>query len=152
MENKYYTPELQEFHEGFEFEILLNDGPNKTVWSKWDFKTVEGVSPVNQHTNLTYAQKWIKENRVRVKYLDQEDIESLGFTFAGKTTDIWFTKEGHFNMDSWTCYKIRLHYGLHDNYMTINAIDGEDDYRLFKGKIKNKSVLKQVLKIIGVTE
>ena len=34
MENKYYTPEIEEFHVGFEYEILNTDSNTEDVWKK----------------------------------------------------------------------------------------------------------------------
>ena len=88
----------------------------------------------------------------RVKLLDKEDIESFGFTYKGKTIDIWFEKEGNFDMGTWTSYKCQLHYGLHDNRLFIDMVDMGDEVRVFSGIIKNKSELEVVLKQIGVIQ
>ncbi len=134
--NKYYTPSIEEFHIGFEFEV--NYGEND--WVK------ESLYAKPQVVTLPY----MKLENIRVKYLDSEDIESFGFKYTGKSIDIWFKKEGNFNIGSWTSYEIKLHYGLHDNRLYIIAMDCGDEYKLFEGKIKNKSELKVLLKQLGI--
>ena len=59
--NKYYTPKIEEFHVGFEYESLVL---NK--WRKGDNQFPRYYLP-NEARNY------------RVKYLDREDIESFGF-------------------------------------------------------------------------
>ena len=135
--SEYYTPSIEEFHVGFEFEKLEglewfshNIPPHYRVFSLGD-----------ELTNY------------RVKYLDKEDIESLGFTYNSKSIDLWFYKEGNFDLGSWTAYKIILQYGLHDNRLRMYADDpGNGDYVLFVGIIKNKSELKVLMKQIGIYE
>lgn len=65
MENKYYVPSIEEFHVGFEFEH-----DNSREWVK---HTLD-----NSHS-LIEVDKDIYINRIKVKYLDKEDIESFGF-------------------------------------------------------------------------
>ena len=64
IENRYYTPFIEEFRVGFEYE-----GKHNNVWEK-----------IEQYdTDYEYELKEIEEGRTRVKYLDGADIEELGF-------------------------------------------------------------------------
>ena len=138
MEDKYYTPDIEEFHQWFEYEYK---GPEDSEWHKELFK-IDG-----SHPNL----KWFRNNdMVRVKYLDQEDIESLGWNLVRKSIDLWFEKEGRFDMGSWTAYKAYLRYGLHDNRMSMGVYDMSDEISTFKGIVKNKSELQRLMKQIGI--
>lgn len=78
MEVQYYTPKLEEFHVGFDYEAYI---PEKEVWSKETFY-------MNQsHINLVQYVDMQNENtlkRVRVKHLDEEDIQSLGWKLQKK--------------------------------------------------------------------
>lgn len=67
---KYYTPEIEEFHIGFEYEYEdINEGGASTSWYKGILQPNEGY---------IIDQIYNDENReYRVKYLDREDIESL---------------------------------------------------------------------------
>lgn len=115
---KYYTPEINEFHVGFEYEY--KDGPES------DFEP-------KIHTVFTEQEKrmWVHEFRelegkyvaapifYRVKYLDREDIESVldlkVFSFIFK-----------------------------DNILELR-VKGEIKY---KGICKNKSELKRIVESI----
>jgi len=158
MENKYYIPTIEELlkhiiDEKFIYTHLnpsSNDG--NMVEIRFESDTVNSIHffiEVNDVDGNIYS---INTELYRIKYLDQEDIESLELKYTGKATHIWFEKEGSFNMGSWTSYKIRLHYGLRDQRMFIVALDSGDEYTIFQGIVKNKSELKQVLKMIGVIE
>ncbi len=64
-DNKYYTPEVQELGVGFEFEEKNEDGD----WIKETYPFGDPWFSVDE----------IYNGRIRVKYLDREDIESLGW-------------------------------------------------------------------------
>lgn len=126
MEEKYYTPQIEEFRMGFEYEWKKEDGT-------WEKATPIEISELNYKEQL-YG--------LRVKYLDANDIESCGFKFtegfdAGKTN--WFKKD---------FYEL-LWYptGLGDEG---NITIYEFNIPKFDGTIKNKSELIQILKMIGV--
>ena len=67
MENKYYIPSIDEFHVGFEYEWKC-DG-TKTDWNK----------SICDNVMIPLDVDCQRVNDYRVKYLDKEDIESLGF-------------------------------------------------------------------------
>ena len=76
---KYYTPSIEEFHVGFEYEYRNHDGTvkNNTVLNYWNKST---ISDLNE---LSYVERGLQTpNNTRVKYLDKDDIKSLGFCEA----------------------------------------------------------------------
>jgi hypothetical protein len=85
--------------------------------------------------NMTYPFP-IAEDKIKFKYLDREDIESLGFNTE----------------DNGTCYNIKKGfdiyglYPLEDNLIEICKFTNT----LFKGMVKNKSELKRILKILNI--
>ena len=139
MKDKYYTPTIDEFHVGFEYEILemgCKTKYNPTTLNQWD-----DLSGDYDDSTLLYE---IARGRqlVRVKYLDREDIESLGFVFIASD---WWHKS---NMgDDWQITRgnkdvYLISYGQHEY---VDKSKGS-----FKGKIKNKSELKRLLKQLGI--
>jgi hypothetical protein len=103
---KHYTPALEEFHIGFKFEYLasggklLKDHPDN--WERWERSVVDKdwfdriLEDFEENdVGLMDTEEVIK---YRVKYLDQQDIEELGwipdekgsqFTFVGREDEIW---------------------------------------------------------------
>lgn len=155
MESKYYTPTIEEFHIGFEFEYKSkNDDWDKIDYNNWmhprEDKYLKHCTESELLRSFNFIDQCIKRNELKVKYLDKEDIKSLGWEFIGKSIDIWFKKEGHFDL-GWNAHKIIMHYGLHDNKLHIYADDpGLNNYELFRGTIKNKSELKRLMQQLSI--
>ena len=137
MENKYYTPTIEEFHVGFEYEeetiIYTDKGWFTHKDLGWEKKIFDSTSYMENY----YLSERVKRGLVgkcdptiRVKYLDREDVESLGFA---QTVE-----------DQYTLDDIEF---LIDDDLFVQII--KDDGFLFQGTIKNKSELKRVLKMIG---
>ena len=133
MKDEYYPPEIEEFHIGFEYEMRVeNEWFYRNVIPKWD-----GLKSM------------IKENSLRVKYLDREDIESLGFVFKvgtessyikdNITMHVYDAKRWNTENDTITMFKKDL----------IRAVGKTI---VFSGTIKNKSELKRLLKMLGIYE
>ena len=129
MENKYYTPTIEEFHVGFEFESNYVGFSSDLKWKK--------ILLNNSHDWFWTAYKQdAVETEFRVKYLDKEDIESLGFTQI-----------------TYDCYNLpigdeELRLLFENDIFKIFLADKYSDM-LFQGTIKNKSELKRVLKMLN---
>lgn len=132
---KYYKPELEEFHVGFEVEWL-----HKSDWLKVHFMCMEqfGFSDVEDLVKQT-----------RVKYLDREDIESLGLEYDNNAEPIPARDYPHmliptaYAKEDWMLY--------HYEYDSVIWIENyKEDSFYFKGVIKNKSELKKLLKQLGI--
>ena len=72
MENKYFTPDIEDFHVGYECEIL------KENWEHFVFN-VEEIIPVFARVN----SKTIVSDKIRVPYLTKEKIEAEGWEHVG---------------------------------------------------------------------
>lgn len=137
MNDKYYTPEIEEFHIGFEFEskyVLFNQN---LEWKK--------VVLDNSHNWFwqSYDEDAV-ETEFRVKYLDREDIESLG----------WKPIEGQENHPMLTLDSNDMRYYLFIrepfSKIEIRADHPSLNFGNFLGVIKNKSELKRIMKMIGI--
>lgn len=134
MENKYYTPTIDEIYVGFELEEnLLDEGWNKVIFS---LNSVDYSLLLNG--NLDYY---------RVKYLDKEDIESLGWVYRHSEENspcICYNKD---NID--------IIFNPRNNWVLITKGDSQTDWlnwkTIYAGNIKNKSELKKLLKQLGIT-
>lgn len=134
MESKYYAPEIEEFHKGFEFE-----------WFEDQFK--KESFGITTDDDLEIIDDEIRERKIRVKYLDREDVESFGFVLKGKSIDLWFEKEGVLlREDGHHLTNIKLQYGLKDHKLKITLVYiGEEESVCFEGYIKNKNQLLTLL-------
>lgn len=155
VDTKYYTPSLEEFHIGFEYEFkLYKDGI-----TEWEPTTLNVCAVLKD---------WVADNPFaqplsdfRVKYLDKEDIESLGFNSMPKGADKYFARNcrpdsideviwskeiinaefSSVHLTIWNNNIILLFGVIH---MSFSALP------IFNGTCKNKSKLKQLLKDIGI--
>ena len=126
--NKYYTPNLEEFCIGFEFEDSYGDGE----YAK------NSIDQLNVKDVISSFLE--KEVCIRVKYLDSEDIENLGFSQMQLPCD--YVKNNYI-----------LYYNVNKNRVRILDLDiVNEGNAVFNGIIRNKSELKRILKMIGAIE
>ena len=139
MESKYYTPAIEEFHVGFEYES--EEDPRIRTWEK---------QVIDINTSLRYFRDDSDVNH-RVKYLDKEDVESLGFVYdkTSKESQWKFRKNN-----------IMLYYrpiSLQLGTFTIDHMKSDfimeyskDNKMISLLTIKNKSELKKLLKQLRI--
>jgi len=149
-EDKYYQPEIEEL-----FEHLLNE---RFLYSKiaedegWKKITFEANTTSDLLKSFIEINDWssdngydVNEDIYRLKLLDREDVESLGWKFS----EYWIREEqGSIYLNN--LYGLTVFNG--SNTICIwervqGDIEGET---YFRGTIKNKSELKRLLKQIGV--
>jgi hypothetical protein len=96
MESKYYTPSIEEFRVGFEYERLLNESGYNSYW-KFDLIKSVWSKRVFTQSDFDKGRGWdnrrdLEDGYIRVKYLDQSDIESLGFKYMMTSYDGYWKK------------------------------------------------------------
>lgn len=119
---KYYTPTIEEFHVGFEYEISNSE-------STWNKRTIRHGADIDE----------IRHNRIypiRVKYLDQQDIEAEGWIKQYTSAD---GTEGF----SVSGYKLEIK----RTRVTIYPLNKTS---MFVGEIRNRSELHRIMRQIGI--
>jgi len=136
MENKYYTPTIEEFHVGLEYENC-----NNGKWDKgYSCRLEHGRDGI--HISVPSADPAFYDPRyVRVKLLDREDIESLGWKFS--------SKGNIFNTFLLSNYWLGFNFNT-DNLVITNGKVYEEERFYFDGKIKNKSELQKLMIQLGI--
>ncbi len=136
--NKYYVPDIEDLHIGYEFELICHNG---------DWKS--GIFP-----NLLKENKDLDEFKnddlmklahaiIRTKYLDKEDIESLEWKC---TDDTMILKSLFFAKIS-----IFIQYQMKYNLETRNmSIINENARELYTGECKSINELKYIMKLLGI--
>ena len=147
MNEKYYTPEIEEFHVGFEYQIFED-------WDYYPIKSwhnqVYGKDGDNQE-GIGYVSEPMSD--YRVKHLDREDIESFEFIKSGLAKDVFISKETHDIQGIGENYIIGINFKEGTDYVQVFYTRDEEravGAILFAGRLKNKSELKRILKQIGV--
>ena len=134
--SKYYKPEIEEFHVGFEYEVEdLGDDGRTRVWRPQVFEGEE---------TRTYFIEELENHEMRVKYLDKSDLESLGFylQYPDLSSSPFINKDIY--KDNACIIDIRS-----NNMVSITKCNYPNTSTL-GFKIKNKSELKKLLKQLGI--
>ena len=160
MENKYYTPDISEFHFGFEFES------NYVLFQPYTKRFGDGTPDWYKHILTAGEHDWFWDSykndayttEFRVKYLDTDDIKELGWDvyqfndrdfsarLVGKKyhVDMYYHYPDHTTQIVYYWPKeVREGYKI-DPYNLYNS-----EY-LFSGVVKNKSELKRILEMIKI--
>ncbi len=132
----YYTPSIEEFHFGFEYEVK-----QAGIW----------VSDIVQANDC--LSDYVGEG-YRVKYLDKSDIVSLGWEYDNNAEPIP-PREGEFELPYAYIFEQGLNqyvmYVYKDNTVWIEHIlDCSYQGYVFKGSCRNKSELSKIMKFLNI--
>ena len=137
-ENKYYTPYLSDFYDGYILEYK-----NDMQTNKWEHQIFDSdMSGIIYSTWEHESGKYFRDH-IRTKYLDQSDIESCG----------WI-KDWDENSSYSDCYKLITKSdisGQSDDewvlwqYDKIVSIDNELSNRCFEGECKSINELRKIM-------
>lgn len=152
VENKYYIPEPREFHIGFEYEMFedFDTLPEKS-WHKF----VYGENGTDNPENLTYPLGGKMDN-IRVKCLDRQDVEELGWEVIQEPYR-WQFQYKEWNRWKFTCdiYTSKDPFPIpHPNSGSISIKDNKDgdDYCVFYGYIRNKSEFRRIMEHLDIIQ
>jgi hypothetical protein len=154
--SKYYTPTIEEFHVGFEYEenyVETHNGVREFLWGKevYDRDHFLNVGPDGEYEFDSI------DKTIRVKYLDKVDIESvlkdIGCEIGDDNCTGGWSKS---YLDELEWYVEGFHdkkgYDLFiskDKEKGLVSIENDETF-IFIGVIKNKSELKVLLKQLGI--
>ncbi len=155
---EYYTPELEEFHIGFEYEHL------DSICKSWNKYTLDRDIISNDSLPENPLDCEESGEQYRVKYLDKEDIESLGFRILRNTSlEKYFPKmvsqinssedDIYISENPSKKFKFAILRQWKDNRISISVTDDESSALLTVVNTytcKNKSKLKSLLKDVGI--
>lgn len=144
---KYYTPTIKEIIYGAEYYSIWMDTEYTLNFIDERFlqNFYENIYEYNQGYNLpeNSIAKQIRDKQIVFKYLDKEDIESLGWEQSSYNEDIFYIKKDgltHEIKKSFDQYRITQ---THDILPIRNL-------PCFIGIIKNKSELKKLMQQLGM--
>ena len=149
----HYTPTIEEFHVGFEFEYK-SDRHGIYDNTNGEFKKEAFTGSGNEVDGLEvhFIQNNLTSGNIRVKHLDQEDIESLGWESTGSA---WYNLK---NVPGALGYYLYVKMRFFEGEALIKAFrydplgnpDYQEETNLFDGKIKNKSELKKLMQMLSI--
>lgn len=145
MENKYYTPTIEELKVGLECEWLAD--PANEVYKPVEL-TANMLSLTLDTTGWNFERLGVPGplTNYRIKYLDAEDIESLGWIKSQyKTKEVY-----QLNRFVITSFSRLEENGLVIDISLLPHFKDSELRRIFRGRIKNKSELKTIMKQVGI--
>ena len=164
MDNKYYQPTIEEFYVAFNYQQYQKKewnkliSPPKDLAYKWADKTFNTSTSLSKIINLitgANGMDWFIDGvdqehpsqKIRVKYLCEQDILDLGFKHANNDLDLVKTVKDKIN-------KIRFRTIDNEPHLRIYE-KSEKSYKdewltIFIGKIKNKNELIKLLKQLEI--
>jgi hypothetical protein len=134
-QDKYYTPELEEFHWKFEYESTMAMGIDTKKFYRKTLGTADLCEIYGEIANKT----------IRVKYLDRQDIEECGFEYDAP---------GNFHKDDLVLLYFNQETKSRGFCLFINDYGNNPDGLLYtpiiSANIKNKSELKKLLEQLNI--
>lgn len=143
--DKYYTPELEELHFGFECEVYNSTERYMFEAKNGWIKTCIGI--VNELRFMPTILSLINDSQIRVKYLDREDIEECGWEKSGTENDLYSINWIENPTERENAIWLKQFDGNR-----LQIIDSRHKWHvsLFHGTIKNKSELKKLMKQLNI--
>lgn len=134
MDKKYYTPNIEDFHIGFKFEIRP---ASKKEWKELVFAIEHTWCWENKNMNI-HLKEHIRLGQLRVKCLDEKDIIECGWVLTDEKNKFFTLKD--FN----------LRYNPETNELQIALVGRYGLNVHFSGKIMNINELQKVMKQLGI--
>jgi len=144
MENKYYTPAIEDLHVGYEYEYRV--GKNYA----WNTAKILDLYTDRDGCGTYEVEQYLGEGNIRTPYLTKEQIESEGWEIKTydihKAFDFAFKKENYFGVRLKTG-KLDIHMAdvIKDKYLE-NTSHG----RLYYGECKSINEFRTICKLLNI--
>lgn len=126
MDSKFYIPEIEEFCVGFEYESCHNRE------KRW-------YTEISDGSEISFIKDYyLPKGEIRVKYLDQQDIEELGWnTLRSNINWVRATKNS-----TEIIFEKNIEVPIIQIFKNMNCV--------FTGTIKNKAELKKLMQQLQI--
>ena len=138
MENKYFTPDMEDFHIGYECEIST-----PTIWKSGKFPE---ILELNSELDEFGKDSFMKAAHaiLRVPYLTKEQIEAEGWNKANIPI---VTINNDFYEIPYIKHNFRIDYNFKNNLINILENNGKN---LFYGKCKDINTFRKICKLLEI--
>jgi hypothetical protein len=149
---EYFTPSTKDIKAGLEYELL-----SFGVWTKNKVVTFRDqrflTTSISDLCHAIYEEPEV----VRVPYLDQEQIEELGWKHTGHSI---YAKVDDYEIDKsdknseYNGLRYNLKHFTKSNQICIEVINysdmGGNEYTLYLGGCKDKNTLRYLMELLGI--
>lgn len=151
---KYYTPVLDDIMVNMPVQILEQNTTKMIRQVEWhDVMVTPNDNLIGKKIAFNRMARLLKSNKVRVKYLDLDDIESCGFKYLGSGWYELINVPG--SLEYWVYVRLRI---WEPKSFIIGYRGNPNEYPeceqefLFQGSIRNISELKELMNKVGINE
>lgn len=144
MENKYFTPSIEDIRVGYECEELLDTCYNcGTKDERHDIRWEKRVFKELLHSNYIYEK--IKNEKLRVPYLTKEQIEAEGWKELKRELD-GFGKYSYFQKET-----KHITFQEKEHILEIHNDEAYSDHQTwYEGECKDINTFRQIMKLLGI--
>ena len=141
MTDKYYTPDITEFKVGFKYEYYSDYAK---IWKSYILKLDDYKS--TQMSESWFIEEVLELKNIRVKHLDKDDIEELGWLPLPKYSSL--DKEG-LSFDYLGNDTKNIDFQLYfNNWKFIQIFEFRD--LVYQGELKNYNELQKIMKQLNI--
>lgn len=165
-EKRYYYPAIEELHVGFECEVGQEETvqiDRKEYWEKAIIQEKQEDIEFGCLSIMVAQGKQLEKNvfddhsayKIRIKHLDKDDFESLGWKQSGLTKEL-FIKKGYFQLFGETLKNVYVNFNHGITQIFYLYFDEEGRVKenlttyIFRGVLKNKSELKKIMQQLNI--
>lgn len=152
--NKYYIPDIEDIHIGYECELKLKEN-SKTKWCKIIIEDGQDIEEIVR--SYCYGIP----NDIRTPYLTKEQIEAEGWKSIGNmgildlsNNDEFITTNDLFVRDDYPNMTIHYNYAIHDMWITIpgKIVEHKISYRanIFHGECKSINEFRYICNLLNI--
>ncbi len=133
MENKYFTPDIENLCIGYECEI-------NNIHGKWESITITFTNSNSFYkTDLAEVCLLVEDKYVRVPYLTKEQIEAEGWELSSEDKYLQFVKPN---------YSISYVEKLH--LLIVIALEEKQSDVKYSGTCKDINTFRKITKLLGI--
>ena len=163
MENKYFTPDIEDFYVGVAYE-KFSQGLQMDEFGRFlpeetrddEVKWREGV--IKYPSDILHLKIALDKETVRVPYLTKEQIEAEGFVYRGKISHGTIPSEPFTKIElEFIKNNILIKLDIISNKVMIDKADSTEENvnfynvkTLYHGECKDINTFRKIIKLLGI--
>ena len=144
MENKYFTPDMEDVRIGMEYYYLRDNNEFILfILTEKEFRAPEWIESLTGRKQSIFT--YLQEGKIKVAYLTKEQIEAEGWKFIKHHAEI----EGYeFEKDEYSLYVEFDFRG--EIYLKIYSDGYYEEFNYFSGKCKDINTFRKICKLLEI--
>ncbi len=140
MENKYFIPDIEDLHIGYDCEIYNQYSSKLIKKVEWHPVKVNCSPEMSKYVGILQCKKLIKTQHIRVPYLTKEQIEAEGWIYEKEVKTVkCYDKENIFLACSEKTHRMLIRKHENETWKTI-----------YFGRCKDINTFKKLTKLLEI--